>query len=660
MKKHYYSLSRIVLIFTLVLFSLFEEANAQRIRIKVKVKKPKITVGRPKVSVPSPATIAKNAAEAVAKAAQQAASVPGNVVSSTVVVGQQTADVVGNVAAATSGAAKDAAVATDVMVGQTANVVQNVAKAGEVAVQQVGATLNQGVRDVVAEAGRIPGHAVDVSNAAVAYLASIKNSAVTSVNDFTRRVNEGKIMDALFHAALAPLKADEEAAFSATQESGWVNAAGAVAASAYGGPGGSAAYAAWQTYRLSNGNMEYAIRAGLIAGLTNAASGAVNSMEPNLVRNVLIGGAIGGAAMAASGADEKAIIDGIILGGGMVLVQDAYKSYVGHKLDPTAPTEPPYCMNLADASCSEIRNAYTFDKDGNPIAFDPSKLDPKRSHVGIQGYEDLLKGPEFISEYKVKVAEYNNNGSWTFDRSPVMQNAAKVPGMNAMGLFHDKWAFDWNMGSTATKLTIIPAIAVTYVGTGSQIYTSIPDQVTDDNAKTTTSFDAVPQSSDNTINKSVMSGRSAETIVSSKSDIKNNLNVVLDATKIKSNKAALERLIALHDAIDSRTTAIISANNGVERLVEGLVKPADGWAWVNPADSSEYAVRKIDGIEVDSTGRLHPIEGWNWVDPSDPLNVQIHKIEGVRIKRNGKVKLSKNYRWLYPDNQENLEVVRRN
>jgi hypothetical protein len=43
---------------------------------------------------------------------------------------------------------------------------------------------------------------------------------------------------------------------------------GQVAATAYGGPGGAAAYAAWYAYRATGGDAETALRVALITGAT--------------------------------------------------------------------------------------------------------------------------------------------------------------------------------------------------------------------------------------------------------------------------------------------------------------------------------------------------------------------------------------------------------
>lgn len=58
-----------------------------------------------------------------------------------------------------------------------------------------------------------------------------------------------------------------------------------------------------------------------------------------------------------------------------------------------------------------------------------------------------------------------------------MRSAAKVPGMNAMGLFHDKFVMSWAISENiGNQLTIYPAMLFTYLGTDGGIITKIAEQ----------------------------------------------------------------------------------------------------------------------------------------------------------------------------------------
>lgn len=211
---------------------------ASAIKIKLKIKKPRITVGTPKVYIPSPEQALKN------------------------------------VVVATETAAKDVNGAVGIAVAQT------------------GQASGKAINDAVRETGRIPGHLADVGDSAAAYLNSYKESGLTELEQAHRRVEQGKLVDMLFHTAVAPMKASEGATYRATQESTYVNSALSVAAGAYGGTAGTAAYAAWQTYRASDKNVDLAIKAGIIAALTKEAMGDVSKMDgsqtPDLVKKMAI------------------------------------------------------------------------------------------------------------------------------------------------------------------------------------------------------------------------------------------------------------------------------------------------------------------------------------------------------------------------------------
>lgn len=287
----------------------------------------------------------------------------------------------------------------------------------------------------------------------------------------------------MFHHAFDPLTIQEETAFKATQESGWLNTVAATGASVYGGPAGAAAYAAWQTYRISGGNAELAIRAGIISGLTSAAMGGSDgkgglagitaTSTQEIVQKAVLAGAIGGLAIAAGGGSSDDIRDGFLMGGGMMLIQEGYKGYTGHPLDAQGARGLPYCMSEIDASCIPLQDAFIKDEQGNVIGYDPSKLDPNRPHVGLQAQMSPNATKPLLLEVKAPTPVLS-------DQSAFMVGVAKVPGMNAMALFHDTWAVNWKMEVIpgATQLSIFPAVAVTYWGTGSELNKAIIKTIT--------------------------------------------------------------------------------------------------------------------------------------------------------------------------------------
>jgi hypothetical protein len=106
---------------------------------------------------------------------------------------------------------------------------------------------------------------------------------------------------------------------------------GSVAASVYGGPQGAAVYAAWLTYHQT-GDIDMAVRVGIIAGASSFANGQAFTMATGTVtdsiKRAAVVEAIGGAPAAAAGGDRDAINTAFLRGDAAILVQDGYKSYV--------------------------------------------------------------------------------------------------------------------------------------------------------------------------------------------------------------------------------------------------------------------------------------------------------------------------------------------
>ena len=214
-------------------------------------------------------------------------------------------------------------VASGVPVGTTAG---NIAEAGMTAADDVVKETNRAGENL-AEAGRAIG----------AYTEARANGYIEIASAAERRLREGKIADAFWHLAVSPIddaKNQEAAAAAAVQESTILNVVAQSAATAYGGPGGAAAYASWYTYRATNGNIEAALKAGALAGATAQGMAAVGTMPADaLGQKAIAAGSIGGLAVAAAGGDENDILHGFIAAGGMVLVRDGFQRTTNTELD---------------------------------------------------------------------------------------------------------------------------------------------------------------------------------------------------------------------------------------------------------------------------------------------------------------------------------------
>ncbi|MET4373277.1 hypothetical protein ABIA99_005999 [Bradyrhizobium sp. LB12.1] len=338
----------------------------------------------------------------------------------------------------------------------------DVGNTGEKALHDTGKATEQAVHDV-GTAGETIGRFVE---------RELKGLGQT-VSDADKRIREGKIVDAIWHAGTDPLKHSEENAAKATQESNILRTVGQVAAAAYGGPGGAAAYAAWYTYRATGGDVDMAIRVGLITGAASAGFNAAGKLPTDttaqIAQKAIVTGAIGGLAVAAAGGDKDAVRDGFLLSGGMVLIQTGYEKATDHQLDGRASKGEAYCMATIGAECSPPKSAYVtdkagntqFDKDGNPLV-DVTKTDALRPHVGTWAKENETP--------IIGVGE----------RSASMTAVSRIPGMNAMALFHDNWAVSWDMNAFTSVTSIVPAVVLTYTGTGAPYFDRLEATATKD------------------------------------------------------------------------------------------------------------------------------------------------------------------------------------
>ena len=131
---------------------------------------------------------------------------------------------------------------------------------------------NRAAEHIIEEAGRGLENLEEAAHAIGKFAERQLDSAGERLSDAERRVREGKVIDAIWHFNTDGFRDTEENAALAAQESSLLNTVGQVAATAYGRPGGAAAYAAWYTYK-ETGDAELAIRVGIITGATSAALG---------------------------------------------------------------------------------------------------------------------------------------------------------------------------------------------------------------------------------------------------------------------------------------------------------------------------------------------------------------------------------------------------
>jgi hypothetical protein len=328
---------------------------------------------------------------------------------------------------------------------------QDTGKTVEKATQDTGKTIEQAVHDV-GKAGET------IYTFGVREIEAIGKS----VDAASKRMGEGKFVDAIWHLSTDQLKHTEENAGKAAQESNILRVTGQIAASVYGGPGAAAAYAAWLAYSETK-DFGLALKVGLITGAAAYATAGTTKIIPGtdpgaIAEKTLLAGAIGGAAVAAAGGDKQAMQEGFLRSGGAVLVQSLYEAETHHQLDGRASKGPAYCMAATDptAPCAPPKEAYELGRDGKPILdrdgqprVDVRNTDPRAPHVGTWA----------------KPGEAPVIG--TQETSAFMITVSKVPGMNAMALLHDDLSYQMAFDPVTKVWTIVPASVVTYYGTGS-------------------------------------------------------------------------------------------------------------------------------------------------------------------------------------------------
>lgn len=338
--------------------------------------------------------------------------------------------------------------------------ISNISSALNKAGDDVRRNLEKSSKDMEAEIQRAGKDTEEAVSAIGHYVENTANDYGSSVSKLEARVREGKVIDALWHFGIEPLQDSEKNAGKAILDSSALRTIGQVAATAYGGPGGAAAYAAWLTYR-ETGDPSLAVRVGIISGATNWAMAEVGKIPTDsgyeIAKKAAVTGAIGGVAVAAAGGNEAAVKEAFLKAGAMVVVQDTFKSMTGHRLSGKASEGEPYCVSVdianatLPASCAPPKDAYVrkpngeLDLDSNGVPkIDMSKVDPTRAAVGVKSAD-------------------SNFGT---ERSSPMIAISKVPGMQGMAVFHDQWAMKWDMNAFNTPVSIIPAVVLTYWGLG--------------------------------------------------------------------------------------------------------------------------------------------------------------------------------------------------
>jgi gas vesicle protein len=281
-------------------------------------------------------------------------------------------DAVDDVADATKGVAKAIESVADGVgkaIDDVARLPKKVGEELERDVRRISNGLDEARKDVAREAGGAINLITDAAKAAAKFSAQ---EAINPLNTINGALHRRDVISSIWFVATNPIKTTNENAMQATRDSALLAVAVQVAATAYGGPAGAAAYAAWTAYNLTGGDINAALRAGVTTGLIAAATGAVanmpsgadkiaaettlkaaiakskgksteeiakvalaslvqvastqlssvvNNARYEAVQKAIVSGALGGASVAAVGGNTNDVRDAFLKNGGDVLVQ---------------------------------------------------------------------------------------------------------------------------------------------------------------------------------------------------------------------------------------------------------------------------------------------------------------------------------------------------
>jgi hypothetical protein len=267
---------------------------------------------------------------------------------------------------------------------------------------------------------------------------------VSEVTKAAGEIGKGQVLKGLGDLALTNLKVQENVAFQSVQQSSLIRMVAQVGASAYGGAAGSAAFAAWYTYR-STGNLQDAVRAAAESAVVKEAGAGIQALPLHnfldVARNAALNcGIVGGAATVSGGGG--ALGEGCRQGALSSAANDSYRLYTGQAPDGRAPDKPSIPKSLTPNGC-----------DGLPmgsgcIVYTPENMkniDPRIDNVGIATLTPGASG-------------------WMDEGSDAMELAGLVPGVNAMAYLHDPLSI--TLPSFLTQLTIPPALGFTWAALG--------------------------------------------------------------------------------------------------------------------------------------------------------------------------------------------------
>ncbi|MFG0678817.1 hypothetical protein [Delftia sp. WSY_7] len=393
----------------------------------------------------------------------------------------------------------------------------NIERETRVGVSSVGTNLRKAAGDFernLREAGGDVGRELkatqrEVESATIAaYRFTVRQAESTFalVRQAEQRFREGKVIDAIWHLSTQQMQSTSDNAARAAAESAIVATAMSAAASAYGGPGGASAYSAWLAYYQTGGDVNAALRIGLIAavkayapeipGADLASTGIKESLK-----KAAVSGAMNGLAVAAAGGSAQDVQKAMMATAGTILVQDGYRSLSQNAAvaEFSKVARQVYCIKglsegSQDESCPSV-NDYLRDTQGRFAMLDTSSIVryvdmakeiPGADWILLTKEEALAKSAAIAGvDYETLNAKMNE-ARLTANR--VEEAANRVKGANILGMLDDRWALSYQAGKTVDgiRAAVAPSVLLTYTG----ISPAIVDKAAADPAKLSSILDA--------------------------------------------------------------------------------------------------------------------------------------------------------------------------
>jgi hypothetical protein len=250
----------------------------------------------------------------------------------------------------TTNTAKVAELYFETLDNSTAEAIRAAINSADKATSDTARNLLQSANDIVDAAS------------AVGRFAERQMSAVPNVlTNAEERLREGKIVDAVWHLAVDHVQATDQNAAKLAQENEIVASAAQAAAGFYGGPGGSAAFAAWKAYHASGGDVGLALKAGAFAYATASGYGDASAMPTGsageIAKKAAMVGSVSGIAVAASGGSDEQAVKAFLQSGGAVIVQSG-QAYIKQSVGNTEEVKSVqmeadnFCITVSGANCA--------------------------------------------------------------------------------------------------------------------------------------------------------------------------------------------------------------------------------------------------------------------------------------------------------------------